>query len=98
MPVASAKNKKVRTTLSIPEPVYEQAQKFVEDRESPADSVNAFFVRAITAYVNLLKRREIDAQFAAMADDKDFQRHATLISDQFSRSDWEAFEIAEREL
>ena len=98
MPAINAGDKKVRTTLSIPKSVYEQAREFIEKRESSADSVNAFFVTAITAYVKLLKRKKIDAQFAAMARDKDFRKHASLIANQFSQSDWEAFEVAERDV
>ncbi len=98
MPRIKADEKqKVRTTLSIPKPVYEEARSFVEKREAPADSINALFVTAITTYVKLLRRKEVDAQFAAMAKDADYQKRAKLISDEFSQSDWEAFERAERE-
>lgn len=88
---------KVRTTLSIPKPVYEEARAFVEKHEGAADSINALFVTAIAAYIRLLKRREIDAQFAAMAKDSDCQNRAKRVSEEFAQSDWDAFERAERD-
>jgi len=97
MPVAEATEKKVRTTVSIPQPIYDEARCFVKKNVSPADSVNAFFVAAIVAYVKLIRRRQIDAKFAAMAEDPEYQKEAKLISEEFSSSDWEAFEIAEKE-
>jgi len=63
----------------------------------PADNINDFFVAAISAYVKLLERKEIDARFARIADDADFQREAKLIAEEFGQSDWESFELAERE-
>ena len=54
--------------------------------------MNGFFEAAITAYLKHFKRREIDAQFAAMATDPAYQREAAAISEEFSESDWEAFE------
>ena len=54
--------------------------------------MNGFFEAAITAYLKHFKRREIDLQFAAMATDPAYQREAAAISEEFSESDWEAFE------
>lgn len=95
MPVAISNEKKIRTTVSLPKPVYEEARLFVEKNASSADTMSAFFVSAIVAYLKLLKRKEIDAKFAAMSADSDYQKEATLISDEFSQSDWEAFESVE---
>jgi hypothetical protein len=97
MPVAEMTEKKVRTTVSLPKPVYEEARSFVDRQVSPADTINAFFVTAIMAYVKLLRRKQIDAKFAAMAEDSDYQKQAKLISEEFSQSDWEAFESAEKD-
>lgn len=97
MPVAGMSGKKVRTTLSIPKPVYEEARSYVDKSISSADTINSFFVSAIVAYVKLLRRKEIDARFAAMAEDADYQKEAKLIAEEFSQSDWEAFESAEKD-
>lgn len=91
------RQKKVRTTVSLPKPVYEEARTFIGKNAGAGRSINAFFVAAIEAYLKLLKRRQIDSQFAAMSEDADYQRDANLISEEFSPSDWEAFELAERE-
>jgi hypothetical protein len=97
MPVAEATEKRVRTTVSLPQPIYDEVRRFVEEKVSPADSVNAFFVAAIVSYVKFIRRKQIDAQFAAMGEDTDYQKEAKLISEEFSNNDWEAFEIAEKD-
>src|ERR1700721_2587876 len=89
---ASRGRKKIRTTVTLPEPVYEEARSLIDSDTAPADSMNGFFEAAITAYLKHFKRRELDAQFAAMATDPAYQREAAAISEEFSESDWEAFE------
>jgi len=81
----------------MPRPLYDEARDFVEKEVSPANNINDFFVAAICAYVKLLKRKQIDVAFGKMAEDVDYQKEAMLISEEFAQSDWEAFEIAERE-
>ena len=98
MPVAERGEKKVRTTLSLPESLYEEARSFVTKRVSPAESLNSFFVAAVHAYVKLIRRKQIDAKFAAMAEDRDYQEEAKLISEEFSQSDWKAFERIEKDI
>jgi hypothetical protein len=89
--------KKVRTSVSLPEPLYHEARSCVDKGVSSADSINSFFVAAIRAYVKLIKRKQIDAKFAAMAEDSDYQKEARLIAEEFSQSDWEAFESVEKD-
>lgn len=96
MPVA-ASTRRVRTTVRLPRPLYEEARSFVQKEVSPAENINDFFVAAICAYVKLLRRKQIDSDFARMAEDADYQREARLIEEEFSPSDWEAFELVERE-
>jgi len=96
MPVL-ANSEKVRKTVRVPRPLYDEAQSFVERRIVPAESFNDFFVAALFAYVKLLKRKQMDAAFAEMAEDTDYQKDSRLIAEEFSQSDWEAFESAERE-
>lgn len=95
--IKSSENRRIRTTVRLPRPLYEQARKFVDRNLVSADNINDFFVAAISAYVKLLERKEIDARFAKIADDADFQREAKLIAEEFGQSDWESFELAERE-
>jgi hypothetical protein len=90
--MAAKREPKVRTTVSLPKPLFEEARSVVADTAASTDSMNGFFVAAISAYVKLLKRKQIDAKFRAMADDSAYQKEAQLISEEFSQSDWEALE------
>jgi hypothetical protein len=85
-------SKKIRTTVTLPKPVYDEARSLINSDAAPAESMNGFVEAAVTAYLKHFKRRKIDAQFAAMANDPAYQREAASISDEFSQSDWEAFE------
>ena len=40
----------------------------------------------------------IDSAFASIREDADYQKQEVLIAEEFSRTDWEALEISEREL
>jgi hypothetical protein len=97
MPVAVSKSEKVRKTVRLPRPLYNEAESCIERRIVPAESFNDFLVAALLAYVKLLKRKQTDAAFAGMAEDTDYQRDARLIAEEFSQSDWEAFASAEKE-
>jgi hypothetical protein len=97
MPAAKRNEKKVRTTVSLPAHLYEEARSVVVTKAAPAGSMNGLFVSAIRAYVHLIKRRQIDAQFAGMSQDPEYQKAAVRISEEFSASDWEALERAERD-
>jgi len=94
---AKVSTKRVRATVRLPRPLYEEARKYVDRELVPAENINDFFVAAIYAYVKLVRRRQIDADFARMAEDADYQKEAKLIAEEFSPSDWEAFELTERE-
>ncbi len=97
MPIAERVEKKVRTTMSLPVSLYEEARFLFRKKVSPAESLNSFFVAAVHAYVKLIRRKQIDAKFAAMAEDSEYQEEAKLISEEFSQSDWEAFEHVEKD-
>jgi hypothetical protein len=98
MPVATTISKKrVRTTVRMPVKLYDEARKFVDRDLVQAENINDFFVAAICAYVKLLHRKQIDADFARMAEDTDYQKDIKLIDEEFGNSDWEAFELAERD-
>jgi hypothetical protein len=88
---------RVRTTVRVPKPLYEEAQHLVERKDTPLSSINDFFVAAICAYVKLMKRKQIDAAFARMSEDVDYQKQARLIAEEFSQSDWETLASVEDE-
>jgi hypothetical protein len=89
--------KKVRATVRLPQSLYNEARSFAEKEVGSAESINDFFVAAICAYVKMWRRKQIDAAFAGMAEDADYQKEAKLIAEEFSQSDWEALEISERD-
>ena len=93
MPTAVASRDTRATTVRIPRSVYDQARHFVDTEKascSASVSLNDFFVTAIQAYVKLHQRRQIDAAFAMMAEDADYQKESSLLSEEFESSDWEA--------
>jgi hypothetical protein len=86
----------LQTTLRLPRPLYERVKSRVE--QDKTGSVNDFIVTALAAYVRAVERRAIDDAFRGMANDKQYQREALLIADQFAASDAEAIELSERDL
>jgi hypothetical protein len=40
--------------------------------------------------IEVLKRKELDAKFAGMSEDTDYQKEANLLAKEFESSDWEA--------
>ncbi len=91
------RNRKVQTTVRLPSSLYQQARWFVQECPS-IESINDFFVLAVTAYLKMLRRKQIDAAFCGMADDANYQTEARLIAEEFEQSDWEALELGERNL
>jgi hypothetical protein len=91
-------DKRVRTTVRLPRSLYEKARQLVASKGIPAGNMNDLFEAAIVAYVRLLERKRVDAAFAAMADDREYQKEARLIAEEFSQSDWEALAAIEKEI
>ncbi len=89
------RTRKVQTTVRLPKPLYEQARACVEKGYSAAESMNDFIIAAIEAYMRILRRKRIDAAFAHVAEDADYQKQGQLIAEEFAQSDWEALDIAE---
>ena len=90
MPVAEKQYQS--TTVRLPKHVYDQAKKVLV--RSHASSFNEFVVQAIEEKMRRLSEAEIDAAFAQMAHDPDYQRNAIALAREFERSDWEAFASA----
>lgn len=87
------------TTVRLPVRVYDQV-KCVVDKESGATkfSLNDLIVTAITAYLKMYKRKQIDAAYAGMSEDADYQKQAKLLAEDFEHSDWEALVLGEEDL
>ncbi|HLB89508.1 MAG TPA: YlcI/YnfO family protein [Terriglobales bacterium] len=88
MPVAGKKQYQ-STTVRLPKKVYEKA-KTVVSRTEGASSFNEFVVQAIEEKVRRLAEAEIDAAFAQMAHDPNYQHDSIALAKEFELSDWEA--------
>jgi hypothetical protein len=88
---------RVRTTVRVPKPLYEEAQHFVEREDNALSTINEFVVAAICAYVKLMKRKQIDAAFARMSEDVDYQKQSRLLAEEFNQSDWDTLASVEDE-
>jgi len=90
------------TTVRLPVRMYEQARSVVEKEKEGVSgtsiSLNDLIVAAIGAYLKMYRRRQIDAAFAGMAEDADYQKEAKLLAEEFEVSDWEALRLEEMDL
>jgi hypothetical protein len=102
MPADTARTKVKTTTVRLPAKIYEQAKSLVEHQAkgaaAPYLSLNDFIVTAVSAYLRLCKRKQIDAAFAGMAEDADYLKEAKLMAEEFEVSDWEALRLEEKHL
>jgi len=99
--MAARQRSEIRTTtIRLPRPLYERAKAALQKAKTASGpaSLNEFFVVAISSYLKMQARREIDAAFAGMAKDAAYQRQARMIADEFEHSDWEALRLQEEEL
>ena len=87
MPITANKRKQ-NTTVRIPSQTYERAKKAAH--RAQISSFNEFVIQAVEEKVRRLTEAEIDAAFAGMADDADYQRESVAIAQEFQTSDWEA--------
>lgn len=83
----------VRTTLTIPAELLEATDLAVS--EGTARSRNEFVALALRHELAAQKRARIDAAFAEMAQDYEYQKDAEQISNEFAAADWEAFKLGE---
>ncbi len=88
------------TTVRLPRSIYDQVRCVVEREKevSGSASLNDFFVAAIRTYLRICRRHQIDAAFAGMVEDTDYQKEAELIAKEFEHSDWEALRLEEEDL
>lgn len=90
------KKSTVRTTLSLPAELLEATDLAIS--KGQAKSRNEFIAQALKHELAALRRAEIDAEFAAMADDVEYQAEVLQIEAEFALASWEAFKIAESQL
>ena len=86
----------VRMTLALPADLLERVDDLV--RAGEARSRSAFVARAVRRELATLEAAAaIDAGFAGMADDEEYQAEAHALAEGFSREEWEAFRRAEED-
>jgi hypothetical protein len=78
------------TTVRLPRGVYDQTKTAIK-KSVAAASFNDFVVQAIKEKLHKLTESEIDAAFASMASDPDYQRDSIALAKEFSHSDAEAW-------
>ena len=84
----------MRTTVTIPASLMQRSQHFLDQGIVP--NRNALVVAALEHFLEELERQEIDRQFAAMAEDIEYQVLNEQMAESFGASDWEALSLAEK--
>lgn len=92
--MAKMGNRYQNTTLRMPARVYERAKSIVSRSES---SFNEFVVEAIEEKLHRLSEEKIDAAFAQMAEDDEYQQSSAELAREFEKSDWDALRATETE-
>jgi metal-responsive CopG/Arc/MetJ family transcriptional regulator len=82
-----------RTTLALPTDLLARVDHAVH--MGKARSRNSFVATALRRELAAIERAEIDADFALMADDDEYQAEATRIVEEFAVADWEVLRLAE---
>ncbi|HVC81030.1 MAG TPA: ribbon-helix-helix protein, CopG family [Chloroflexota bacterium] len=86
-------SKAVRTTIALPASLLAAVDKAVAD--GAARSRNDLFTRAIHDLLAAREREIIDADFALMSTDEQYQAEATALVQGFDQASWEALRQAE---
>jgi metal-responsive CopG/Arc/MetJ family transcriptional regulator len=79
-----------RTTLALPDDLLAGIDRVVQEGKSR--SRNAFVAEAVRQALAVIENAEIDAAFAAMASDDEYQREALRIAGEFEHAGWEALQ------
>jgi Arc/MetJ-type ribon-helix-helix transcriptional regulator len=83
----------VRTTVTLPVDLVNAADRAV--REGRARSRNDLLVAALRRELADQERADIDAAFAAMADDQELQAESIKLAEASMQAGWEALQLAE---
>jgi metal-responsive CopG/Arc/MetJ family transcriptional regulator len=83
----------IRTTLTLPSELLEATDRAVN--QGKAKSRNEFVAQALRHELAALKRAEIDAALAEMAQDPDYQAEVLKMEAEFATASWEAFQVGE---
>ncbi len=83
----------VRTTLTLPYELVEATDKAIS--QGKAKSRNEFIAQALRHELAALKRAEIDAALAEMAQDPEYQAEVLKMETEFAAASWEALHLGE---
>jgi metal-responsive CopG/Arc/MetJ family transcriptional regulator len=83
----------VRTTLTLPAELVEAADRAIG--QGKAKSRNEFVAQALRHELAALKRAEIDAALAQMAQDPEYQAQVLKMETEFATASWEALHLGE---
>ena len=85
--------KKLRTTLTLPAELLEATDKVVS--QGKAKSRNDFVAQALRHELAALKRAEVDAALAEMAQDPEYQAEVLKMEAELVTASWEALQLGE---
>jgi metal-responsive CopG/Arc/MetJ family transcriptional regulator len=89
------KPKTIRTTLTLPSELLEATDLLVN--QGKAKSRNEFVAQAIADQIAILRRAEIDAELAEMAQNPEYQAEILQMEAEFASSSWEALQLGENQ-
>jgi metal-responsive CopG/Arc/MetJ family transcriptional regulator len=87
------KNQTIRTTITLPAELLAAADRAVN--QGKARNRNQFVAQALLHELEALKRAEIDAALAEMAQDPAYQAEVLKIEAEFAAASWEALRLGE---
>ncbi len=82
-----------RTTITIPTTLLAATDRAIVSGN--ANSRNELISRAIQRELALIRRAEIDADLAQMAQDPEYQAEVLQMEAEFATAQWEAFQTVE---
>lgn len=89
------KRQTVRTTLTLPSELLEATDLAVS--KGKTKSRNEFIAQALRHELAALRRAEIDAALAEMAQNPEYQAEVLKMEAEFATASWEALQLAEKD-
>ncbi len=85
----------VLNEVALPSELLEATEKVV--KAGKAKSINDLIARALRRELAAIRRAEIDAELAEMANDPEYQAEVLQLEAEFATAQWEALQLAESE-
>jgi metal-responsive CopG/Arc/MetJ family transcriptional regulator len=85
----------IRTTLALPADLLAAADQAIQ--QGKARSRNELVATALRRELAAQRRAAIDAEFAEMAEDGEYQAEARAMAEEFVAAEWDALRRVERE-